>query len=62
MNGKEIREGIDTETVKALLLINGGGAVALLTFAAAVLNRKDELGSLLRAILSEILQMNPEPA
>jgi hypothetical protein len=36
-NGVERRSQIDTETVKALLLINGGGAIALLTLFGSVL-------------------------
>ena len=32
MTGVETRAQIDTETVRALMLINGGGAVTLLTF------------------------------
>lgn len=39
MNGKEIRAQIDTENVKGLLLINGGGAVALLAFLPSILNK-----------------------
>lgn len=35
----ERRAQIDTETYKGLLVINGGGAVALLSFLAAILNR-----------------------
>lgn len=37
----EIRAQIDTENVKALLLINGGGAVALLAFLPYVLPRAE---------------------
>lgn len=37
--GHEIRAGIDTETVRGLLLINGAGAVALLTLLAAVIEK-----------------------
>jgi hypothetical protein len=40
-NQLEIRAQIDTETVKALVLINGGGAVALLAFLPAVINKSD---------------------
>lgn len=37
--GVEIRAQIDTETVKGLLLLNGGGAVALLAFLPATFSR-----------------------
>jgi len=37
--GLEIRAQIDTENVKGLLLVNGGGAVALLAFLPYVLGR-----------------------
>jgi hypothetical protein len=36
-NGVQVRAEIDTESVKGLLLINGGGAVALLAFLPHVL-------------------------
>lgn len=49
-DGHEIRAGVDTETVRGLLLINGGGAVALLAFLPGVL-QKPELESLARAII-----------
>ncbi|MHC4123900.1 MAG: hypothetical protein ACYSSI_10030 [Planctomycetota bacterium] len=39
MGGKEIRAQIDTENVKGLLLINGGGVVALLAFLPAILDK-----------------------
>ncbi|MDH5189905.1 MAG: hypothetical protein OEW89_01495 [Gammaproteobacteria bacterium] len=48
--GRETRATIDSETVKGLLLINGGGAVALLAFLPGVL-QKPELESLARAII-----------
>lgn len=35
--GRETRATIDSETVRGLLLINGGGAVALLAFLAGVI-------------------------
>jgi hypothetical protein len=35
----EIRAQIDTETVKALLLLNGGGAIALLSLFAAIVGK-----------------------
>lgn len=38
-NGVERRSQIDTETVKALLLINGGGAIALLTLLPSILDK-----------------------
>jgi len=49
-DGRETRAGIDTETVRGLLLINGGGAVALLAFLPGVL-QKPEFESLARAII-----------
>lgn len=49
-DGRETRAGIDSETVRGLLLINGGGAVALLAFLPGVL-QKPELESLARAII-----------
>ena len=49
-DGQEIRAGVDAETVRGLLLINGGGAVALLAFLPGVL-QKPELESLARAII-----------
>ncbi len=48
--GRETRATIDSETVKGLLLINGGGAVALLAFLPGVL-QKPELETLARAII-----------
>ena len=38
--GLEIRSQIDTEVVKGLLLINGGGAVALLAFLPNILKER----------------------
>jgi hypothetical protein len=38
-NGVDRRSQIDTEMVKALVLINGGGAIALLTLFPHVLNK-----------------------
>ena len=52
--GLEIRAQIDTECVKGLLLINGGGAVALLAFLPSVLG-KPEYKSFVRAILWGLL-------
>lgn len=49
-DGAELRTGIDTETVRGLLLINGGGAVALLAFLAGII-QKPELAVLARAII-----------
>ena len=48
--GRETRASIDSETVRGLLLINGGGAVALLAFLPGVL-QKPEYESLARAII-----------
>jgi hypothetical protein len=52
--GLEIRAQIDTENVKGLLLINGGGAVALLAFLPTVLE-KPNLGDLAIAVLWALL-------
>ncbi|MEW6164587.1 MAG: hypothetical protein AB1642_05965 [Pseudomonadota bacterium] len=49
-DGVELRAGIDAETVRGLLLINGGGAVALLAFLAGII-AKPELAVLARAII-----------
>ena len=49
-DGRETRAGIDSETVRGLLLINGGGAVALLAFLPGVL-QNPELKDLARAII-----------
>ncbi|MCH9054180.1 MAG: hypothetical protein IIA72_24590 [Proteobacteria bacterium] len=38
-NGVDRRAQIDTETVKALLLINGGGAIALLSLLPSILDK-----------------------
>lgn len=59
-NGIELRSQIDTETFKGLLAINGGGALALLSFVAALLNKGDEnairyLSPLLHAALLGIV-------
>ncbi len=48
--GLEIRAQIDTEVVKGLLLLNGGGAVALLALLPAVIG-KPGFEPLSRAIL-----------
>jgi small-conductance mechanosensitive channel len=53
-NGVDRRSQIDTETVKALLLVNGGGAVALLTLFGSVLG-KNGYEALARAILVGVL-------
>lgn len=50
-SGVELRAQIDNETFKALLIVNGGGAVALLTFLAALLNlNRPSLEPLTRAV------------
>lgn len=49
-DGLEIRAGIDSETVRGLLLINGGGAVALLAFLAGIIE-KPHLEFLARSII-----------
>jgi len=53
-SGLEIRAQIDTETVKGLLLVNGGGAVALLAFLPSVLG-KQEYAALAKAIVIGLL-------
>lgn len=53
-SGLEIRAQIDTENVKGLLLINGGGAVALLAFFPAILG-KPQFEPLLRAVVWALL-------
>ncbi len=49
-DGRETRAEIDHETVRGLLLVNGGGAVALLAFLPSVL-QKPELELLARSII-----------
>lgn len=49
-DGRETRATIDSETVKGLLLINGGGAVALLAFLPGLL-QEPEFSSLSKAII-----------
>jgi hypothetical protein len=56
MSGIERRSQIDTETFKALLLINGGGTVALISTLSFILT-KEGLEPLTRAILFGILIM-----
>jgi hypothetical protein len=53
-DGVDRRSEIDTETVKALLLINGGGAVALLALFGSVLG-KNGYENLAWAILVGVL-------
>ena len=53
-SGLEIRAQIDTETVKGLLFVNGGGAVAFLAFLPSVLG-KQEYSALAKAILIGLL-------
>lgn len=48
--GVDRRSVIDTETFKALLVINGGGAVAMLGFLSAIID-KPGLDLLARAVL-----------
>ena len=38
-NGVDIRAQIDTETAKGLFVINGGGALALLSLLVAILDK-----------------------
>lgn len=50
MNGKERRSQIDTETVRGLLLVHGGGVVALLAFLPTILG-DSAFEPLVRAVL-----------
>jgi hypothetical protein len=52
--GIELRAQMDSENVKGLLLINGGGAIALLAFLPSVLG-KPEYKVLAKAILWALL-------
>jgi hypothetical protein len=52
--GVELRAQVDADTVKGLLLVNGGGAVALLAFLPVVLG-KPEYAALAKAILWALL-------
>lgn len=49
-DGVELRAEMDAETVRGLLLINGGGAVALLAFLAGIIEKPD-LALLARATI-----------
>ena len=51
--GTENRTAIDTETVKGLLIINGGGAVALLAFLSSIISIKGA-ASLIEAVIWSI--------
>ena len=53
-SGLEIRAQIDTENLKGLLLVNGGGVVALLTFFPLILG-KPCYASLAQGVLWAIL-------
>ena len=53
-NGVDRRSQIDTETLKALLVINGGGAIALLTLLPSMIG-KTEYHEMTRAILFGLL-------
>lgn len=57
MPGIERRSQIDTETFKGLLAINGGGAVALLSFVAAILNKPNAAGLVHAALFSVLLMI-----
>jgi hypothetical protein len=52
--GVEIRAQIDSENVKGLLLMNGGGAIALLAFLPHILG-DPEFSALAHAILWSLL-------
>jgi ABC-type polysaccharide/polyol phosphate export permease len=49
-DGRETRAAIDSETVRGLLLINGGGAVALLAFLSSIIG-KPEFSLLTQAVM-----------
>lgn len=53
-SGIEIRANIDSENVKGLLLINGGGAVALLAFLPSILGQP-EYYALVRSVICGLL-------
>ncbi len=53
-NGLQIRAQIDSELVRGLLLINGGGAVALLALLPTIIDKPD-FAPLSRAILYGLL-------
>lgn len=55
-NGVDRRAQIDIETVKGLLLVNGGGAVALLSVFSALVGREG-LEPLLSAVLWAVFGM-----
>ncbi|HEY7457741.1 MAG TPA: hypothetical protein VH765_03220, partial [Xanthobacteraceae bacterium] len=55
-DGPEIRAGTDTETARALLVANGGGAVAMLAVLPPVLDR-DGFEPLAQAMLIGLLLM-----
>lgn len=52
--GMQIRAQIDSESVKGLLLLNGGGAIALLAFLPTILG-KEEFEVLVKFILFGLL-------
>jgi hypothetical protein len=52
--GVELRAQIDTETVKGLLAVNGGGAVAMMAFLPSILS-KPEFWQLTQGILIALL-------
>jgi hypothetical protein len=54
MSGIQTRANIDTETVRALLLVNGGGAVALLALLPRLLDNRS-YHHLVQAVLIGIL-------
>ncbi len=54
-NGVDRRERIDTETVRALLIVNGGGAVALLALLPRFLGKDHHNLTLATAILCGVL-------
>jgi uncharacterized membrane protein len=55
-SGIDRRAQMDAETVKALLLINGGGAVALLSFFTAIVGKPGH-ESLARSVLFAVVGM-----
>jgi hypothetical protein len=54
-DGKERRAQIDTETVRALLLINGGGAVALVTLLPSLLGKPEYAGLTIAVLVGVLL-------
>ena len=57
-SGRAQRAQMDIEVFKGLLLVNGGGAIALLSFLAAILNKSGGTNpELIHAVLGGVLLM-----